>query len=72
VAMDGVISKELQVIGSHGMQAHRYPHMLKIVQRGLVHPQQLVGETISLDKVPLYLPAMSEFKSVGLTVIDRF
>jgi len=72
VTMDGVISKELQVIGSHGMQAHRYPHMLKIVQKGLVHPQQLVGETISLDKVPLYLPAMSEFKSVGLTVIDRF
>ncbi len=72
VTMDAVISKELQVIGSHGMQAHRYPNMFKMVQEGLVHPQQLVGETISLDEVPLYLPAMSEFKSVGLTVIDRF
>ena len=54
------------------MQAHRYPSMLKMVQEGLVSPQQLVGETISLDEVPSYLPAMSEFKSVGLTVIDRF
>ena len=72
VTMDTVISKELQIIGSHGMQAHRYPSMLKMVQEGLVNPQQLVGETISLDEVPSYLPAMSEFKSVGLTVIDRF
>ncbi|MFL2651798.1 MAG: zinc-dependent alcohol dehydrogenase family protein [Anaerolineales bacterium] len=72
VAMDAVISKELQVIGSHGMQAHRYPNMLKMVQDGLVSPQELVGETISLDEVPSHLPAMSEFKSVGLTVIDRF
>ena len=72
VTMDAVISKELQVIGSHGMQAHRYPNMLKMVQEGLVHPQQLVGETIRLDEVPLYLPAMSEFKSFGLTVIDEF
>ena len=72
MAMDAVISKELQVIGSHGMQAHRYPNMLKMVQDGLVSPQELVGETIRLDEVPSYLPAMSEFKSVGLTVIDRF
>ena len=72
VAMDAVISKELQIIGSHGMQSHRYPSMLKMVQEGLVSPQELVGETIRLDEVPSYLPAMSEFKSVGLTVIDRF
>ena len=72
VTMDAVISKELEVIGSHGMQAHRYPNMFKMVRQGLIHPQQLVGETISLDEVPLYLPAMSEFKSVGMTVVDRF
>ena len=32
--MDQVLSKELEIIGSHGMQAHRYPEMLEMIRTG--------------------------------------
>ena len=72
VSMGTVIARELQIVGSHGMQAHRYPNMLQMIQDGRLQPEKLVGETICLDEVPVHLAAMSDFKALGLTVIDRF
>ena len=72
VSMDIVIARELQIVGSHGMQAHRYPDMLQMIQEGRLQPEKLVGKTICLDEVAVHLAAMSDFKALGLTVINRF
>lgn len=70
--MDRVIANELELTGSHGMQAHRYPQMLEMITEGHLRPQQLLGSTISLDDVPARLPEMNTFGQTGITVINRF
>lgn len=72
IPMGRVISHELEILGSHGMQAHRYDAMLDMVQMGKLSPERLVGQTINLDQAPMALMTMDQFKSVGATVITEF
>ncbi len=72
IPMDKVISNELEILGSHGMQAYRYPAMLKMIQAGKLQPQKLVGRTISLDEAVTELTNMNNFSGTGVTVINRF
>jgi len=52
VPMHMVISRELEVLGSHGLAAHDYPELLDLVTSGRLRPELLVSRTISLDEVP--------------------
>jgi alcohol dehydrogenase len=70
--MDLVLSKELEIIGSHGMQAHRYPAMLEMIRSGALQPQKLLGRTISLQESITALPNMDRNNSLGVTVINSF
>jgi alcohol dehydrogenase len=70
VPMDLVIAKELEILGSHGMQAFRYEAMLALIQGGSVQPDQLVGQTITLDEAPAALAALNNFAGTGVTVIS--
>ncbi|MDH3813624.1 MAG: zinc-dependent alcohol dehydrogenase family protein [Acidobacteriota bacterium] len=70
--MEYVISKELEIVGSHGLQAHRYEEMLGLISTGQLEPQRLIGNTVPLEAAPKVLPGMSNFGAVGITVIDRF
>jgi len=70
--MEHVIGKELEVVGSHGLQAHRYEEMLELISTGQLEPQRLIGNTVPLEEAPKELPGMSDFGAVGITVIDRF
>lgn len=72
VPMAKVIGKELEILGSHGMQAHRYGAMLDMISSGKLDPAQLVGEQISLAEAPEALMNMDKFQSIGATVITRF
>jgi alcohol dehydrogenase len=72
VPMDRVIAHELEILGSHGMQAHRYPALLSMIDSGLLQPEKLIGKTISLEEALTELPEMDQFRGVGVTVIDRF
>ncbi len=67
-----VIAWELEVLGSHGMQAHRYPEMLRMIEAGKLAPEKLIGRTISLEESIDVLMEMPKFDGVGVTVIDRF
>jgi alcohol dehydrogenase len=72
VPMDRVIAHELEILGSHGMQAFAYEPMLSQILSGRLQPQKLVGRRISLDEAPQELAAMDSFPGTGITVIDRF
>jgi alcohol dehydrogenase len=66
-----VISRELAILGSHGMPAHDYPELLALVQSGALRPQDLVTRRIRLDDAPEALTAMSAaVPSSGVTLID--
>ncbi len=72
VPMDRVIADELEILGSHGIQAHRYAELLAMIQAGDLEPDLLIGSTISLEDALVELPAMNNFKATGITVIDSF
>ncbi|UCH84085.1 MAG: zinc-dependent alcohol dehydrogenase family protein [Candidatus Latescibacterota bacterium] len=72
VPMNEVIAKELEIRGSHGMQAHAYKPMLEMILGGMLKPQQLVRRRIALEEAPAVLESMTDFRNTGVIVIDRF
>jgi alcohol dehydrogenase len=72
IPMGKVIGNELEILGSHGMQAHRYDAMLAMVQSGKLAPEKLIGKTISLEQSIEALMTMDRFEGVGVTVVTRF
>ncbi|MCW3091055.1 MAG: Alcohol dehydrogenase GroES domain protein [Ferruginibacter sp.] len=69
VPMGEVIAKELQLIGSHGMQAHQYPAMLEWISSGKIHPEKLLGKIITLEEGCRELTDLNSFRNIGVTVI---
>lgn len=72
IPMSAVIARELELCGSHGMQAHDYPAMLALIEDGRLRPDRLVENRITLDDACCMLPQMDRFPGRGVTVIDRF
>ena len=72
IPMDRVIARELEILGSHGIQAHRYPAIFGMIESGRLRPQMLVGRRISLEESLIALTEMDSFKGTGVAVIDRF
>lgn len=67
-----VIARELEILGSHGIQAHRYPSILDMISNDLLSPSLLIGSKISLAEGAKLLPKMNEFQGRGVTVINSF
>ncbi|WP_422860289.1 zinc-dependent alcohol dehydrogenase family protein [Flagellimonas sp. S174] len=72
VPMDKILADELEILGSHGMQAHKYPEMLQMIQKGVLQPQKLIERTIKLEELVTELPRMDTFSTSGIMVVDRF
>ncbi len=72
VPMNQVIAKELELLGSHGMQAHAYGPLFAMIRSGRIQPKRLVRKTVSLDESREELMAMGKYQGIGVTVIDRF
>jgi alcohol dehydrogenase len=69
IPMDKVVAHELEILGSHGMQAFRYTDIFEMIKSGKLKPELLVGNTISLEEAPEALINMNRFENVGVTVI---
>jgi alcohol dehydrogenase len=72
IPMAKVIAHELEILGSHGMQAHRYGAMLDMVRTGKLAPEKLVGKKINLEQSIDALMNMDKFEVAGVTVITEF
>ena len=72
VPMDKVIANELEILGSHGMQAHRYPALLSMILAGKLSPEKLIRKRISIEESMDELVNMDNFSGTGITVIDKF
>jgi len=71
VPMSKVIGWELEIVGSHGIQAYRYDAMLGMIQSGKLAPSRLVSKTISLSQSIEALMNMDKFEGTGVTVITK-
>ncbi|NED58201.1 zinc-binding dehydrogenase, partial [Micromonospora aurantiaca] len=67
--MDLVIAYELELRGSHGMPAHAYPEMLRLVTAGVLRPAELVTRTVDLDAAPDALATMDRPATAGMCLI---
>jgi alcohol dehydrogenase len=70
VPMARAIALELEILGSHGMAAHAYPEMLRLVAEGVLRPDLLVTSVIGLDAAPEALAAMGSAAGAGVTVVE--
>jgi alcohol dehydrogenase len=72
IPMDKVLANELEILGSHGMQAYRYAEMLAMITAGDLSPERLIGRTISLEESIAVLTSMNDFSTTGVTIITEF
>jgi len=72
IPMSKVIANELEILGSHGMQAHRYGAMLAMIHSGKLAPERLIGRRITLEESVQALTNMDKFEGVGVTVVTKF
>ena len=72
IPMGLIIGRELEILGSHGMQAQKYPEMFEMISDGRLQPEKLIGKTISLEESMGELVNMNSFSGTGVTVIERF
>ena len=72
VPMDVVVARELEVVGSHGMQAHQFPAVFDLILEGSLDPGRLITRVCNLDDGARLLATLDESDHSGITVIDRF
>ena len=72
VPLDAVIAKELEILGSHGMQADRYSEVFALMKAGRLDPARLVGSTVNLEQGADVLRSMGDSAPTGMAVIDTF
>ncbi|MFO7714324.1 zinc-dependent alcohol dehydrogenase family protein [Desulfosarcina sp.] len=72
IPMDRVVAHELEIIGSHGMQAFEYGRLLDMIAAGKLHPEKLIGRIVSLEEGIAFLTVMDRHDQTGVTVINRF
>jgi alcohol dehydrogenase len=67
--MDLVISRELEIYGSHGMAAHEYPAMLAAVADGRLRPELLLGRQVDFADAGDVFAELDHPAGPGMTVI---
>jgi len=72
IPMDKVIANELEILGSHGIQAYRYGAILEMIRTGKLHPEKILGKTIDLEESLDELVNMDKFAGTGVMVINEF
>ncbi len=72
VPMDLVVSRELEIYGSHGMQAHEFPSMLRQIDAGILNPDKLIEKRVSLEEAVDILPQLDTLERKGIWVVDKF
>ncbi len=70
--VDVIVQHELLVMGTFGMQPHRYGDLLRMVGKGQLNPGALVTATVSLDQVSCVLEDMGAYRGAGVTVLTQW
>ena len=65
-----VISRELEICGSHGLAAADYPALMQLTTTGKLDPRRLVSRIITLEEAPAALNELGAFAHAGITVIE--
>lgn len=72
IDMAPVIANELEILGSHGMQAHQYPAMLDFIYSKNISLGKIIGKSMNLEAGAQALTEMDAIGNIGVVVIDEF
>lgn len=67
-----IYSRQLQILGTRGLAASRFPVLFGMIAAGRFDPSRLVTRSIALEEAPAAIAEMDGYARVGVTVIDRF
>lgn len=70
--VDIMVVKELRMTGTVGMQPHRYPSMLSMVESGKLKPGKLIGRTVPIEQAGEVLASMTQYGTLGATVVNQW
>lgn len=70
--IDSIVLQELSIVGSANMPAGRFPDMMRMVERGLLRPEDMVTQRVGLAEAGEILMSMGEFKGAGVAVLNRW
>jgi alcohol dehydrogenase len=72
VPLELALSRELELVGSHGLQASYYSELFRLIELGKLNPSSLVRSTIALSEAPGVFADMGTFTGHGITVVNQF
>jgi alcohol dehydrogenase len=72
IPMDVVYRRQLSLLGSRGVAAHRLPGLFDMIAAGRVRPGRMVTRRVALGEAGEVLAQMRNFQGLGVAVIDRF
>lgn len=67
--VDLMVARELEFVGTIGMQPQRYPSMLNMVESGKLTPGKMVTSIVSIDEAAGVISSMGNYGTVGTTVV---
>jgi len=72
IPMPQVIAHELEILGSHGMQAHVFPELFKFLKTSQIDLKKMVHKKVALEQIPNLLPQLNSLDSAGIYVLNSF
>lgn len=70
--LETVYSRQIQILGTRGIAASRFPALFQMVAAGRLDLAPMVTRRIALEEAGAALAAMDGYGGAGITVIDRF
>mgnify|MGYP003685009161 CR=1 FL=1 len=70
--MGRVAGREIEILGSHGLDAADMPAILQLVKRRKLLVRSLVGREVSLTEGAKAIQDMDRGSPVGITMITNF
>lgn len=72
VPLDALVANELELLGSHGMQARLYPQILECLEAGKIDLRMIGGRQMTLGEAATMLADEALVLPTGVSVVDRF
>ena len=70
--VDQMVAKELKMIGTVGMAAHRFESMMPLIIQGKLTPGKMVTREIALSEVESVFESMTKSTATGTYVVTEF
>ena len=66
-----IYARQLQILGTRGLAASRFPALFAMIQAGRMDPSQLVTRSIGLEEAPAAIAEMDGYARVGVRYFNQ-